>query len=116
MGYSWALASSATRPKPVPAAKPKVEAPLKKPETPAAKPLAASDTNKPAAASSSSSSGGFKPNVSPAPSASKPADANKSQVRVDEAEELGGTHRKLTKAERKAMKREKQNRGDWDEE
>jgi hypothetical protein len=34
---------------------------------------------------------------------------------VDSAEELGGTHRKLTKAERKALKRERQRFGDDEE-
>lgn len=118
-----AEATSKAKPKPAPQVKPKAEAPpAKRPESPApAKPLAASAASnapKPALAPPSKPTSAPavppKPLAAPAPSAAKPDAANKPQVRVDEAEELGGTHRKLTKAERKALKRERRFDGDDD--
>ncbi len=99
-----------TRPRPAPQARPRVDAPAKaRPEAPAAKPLAAEAPKSNSLGSNTASTPAKTPLIPPSIAIS-PAktEASKPQVRVDEAEDLGGNHRKLTKAERKAMKRDKQ--------
>lgn len=105
------------KPRPAPQAKPKLDAPAKaRPEAPAAKPLAAESFKPNVSGGSAASTPAKAPLIPPsiAISPSKP-EAPKPQVRVDEAEDLGGNHRKLTKAERKAMKRDKQRFDEGDE-